>query len=34
MHPLFDKYFAACPLVAVIRGVTSDEVEEIGDELF
>jgi 2-dehydro-3-deoxyphosphogalactonate aldolase len=34
MHPLFDKYFAACPLIAVIRGVTPDEVEGIGDALF
>jgi 2-dehydro-3-deoxyphosphogalactonate aldolase len=34
MHPLFDKYFAACPLIAVIRGVTPDAVEGIGDALF
>jgi 2-dehydro-3-deoxyphosphogalactonate aldolase len=34
MHPLFDKYFAACPLVAVIRGVTPDEVEDIGEALY
>ncbi len=34
MHPLFDKYFAACPLIAVIRGVTPEEVDGIGDALF
>ncbi len=34
MHPLFDKYFAACPLVAIIRGVTPDEAEDIGEALY
>ena len=34
MHALFDKHFAACPLVAVIRGVTPDEVEDVGEALF
>lgn len=34
MHALFDKHFAACPLVAIIRGVTPDEVEAIGDALY
>lgn len=33
MHPLFDKHFAACPLVAIIRGVTPDEAEEIGEAI-
>jgi 2-dehydro-3-deoxyphosphogalactonate aldolase len=34
MHPLFQKHFAACPLVAVIRGVTPAEVEAVGEALF
>ena len=34
MHPMFDQYFAQCPLIAIIRGVTPAEVEEIGDALF
>ena len=34
MHPLFDQYFAACPLIAIIRGVTPNEAEDIGDALF
>jgi len=34
MHPLFQRHFAACPLIAVIRGVTPDEVEAVGDALF
>lgn len=34
MHPLFERHFAACPLVAVIRGVTPDEVEAVGHALF
>lgn len=29
----FDAAFAACPLVAILRGVRPDEVEAIGDEL-
>jgi 2-dehydro-3-deoxyphosphogalactonate aldolase len=34
MHPLFQRHFSACPLVAIIRGVTPDEVEEIGEAIF
>lgn len=34
MHPLFERHFSACPLVAIIRGVTPDEVEAVGDALF
>ena len=30
----FHRYLAACPLVAIIRGVTPDVAEEIGDALF
>lgn len=33
MHPLFDKYFSACPLVAILRGVTPDEAEGVGEAL-
>lgn len=33
MHPLFHKHFTACPLVAIIRGVTPDEAEDIGDAI-
>ena len=29
-----DSYFAACPLVAIIRGVTPDEAEAIGAAMF
>ncbi len=32
-HPLFDEHFAACPLIAILRGVRPDEVEAIGDAL-
>ena len=31
---LFDHYFAQCPLVAIIRGVTPPEAAEIGRALF
>ena len=34
MHELFQHHFYACPLVAIIRGVTPDEVEAIGEALF
>ena len=34
MHPLFQRHFTACPLVAIIRGVTPDEVEAIGDAIY
>ena len=34
MHPLFQRHFATCPLVAVIRGVTPQEAEAVGDALF
>ena len=34
MHPLFEPHFAACPLIAIIRGVTPNEAEGIGDALF
>ena len=34
MHPLFQRHFGSCPLVAVIRGVTPNEVEAVGDALF
>ena len=30
---LFDRYFQQCPLVAIIRGVTPDQAEAIGDAL-
>lgn len=29
----FDRYLAECPLVAIIRGVTPDEVEAIGEAI-
>lgn len=31
---MFDRAFAECPLVAIIRGVTPDEAEAIGEALF
>ena len=34
MHPLFARHFAACPLVAIIRGVTTDEAEAVGNALY
>ena len=33
MHALFYKHFSACPLVAIIRGVTPDEAESIGEAI-
>jgi len=32
-HADFERHFRACPLVAIIRGVTPDEVENIGEAL-
>ena len=34
MHSLLQRNLAACPLVAIIRGVTPEEVEAIGGALF
>jgi len=34
MHAHFQRHFAACPLVAVLRGIKPDEVEPIGEALF
>lgn len=34
MHALFQRHFAACPLVAIIRGVTPAEAEAVGDAIF
>ena len=34
MHPLFQRHFSACPLVAIIRGVTPDEAEAVGEALY
>ena len=31
---LFDRYFSQCPLIAIIRGVTPAEVEDIGEALY
>ena len=33
MHPLFHQYFSQCPLIAIIRGVTPDEAEVVGEAL-
>ena len=33
MTELFHRHFDACPLVAIIRGVTPGEVEEIGEAI-
>lgn len=30
----FDRAFAQCPLIAILRGVTPDECEALGDALF
>ena len=34
MSALFSRYFDQCPLVAIIRGVTPDEVEEVGEAIY
>jgi 2-dehydro-3-deoxyphosphogalactonate aldolase len=34
MHELFQRHFAQCRLVAIIRGVTPDEVEAVGDAIY
>jgi 2-dehydro-3-deoxyphosphogalactonate aldolase len=31
---LFDRYLNECPLIAIVRGVTPDEVEAIGEAIF
>jgi 2-dehydro-3-deoxyphosphogalactonate aldolase len=33
MHPRFQLHFSACPLIAIIRGVTPDEAEAVGEAL-
>lgn len=33
-HALFRRHFAACPLIAIIRGVTPGEAEAVGEALF
>ena len=33
MNDQFQRYFAECPLIAILRGVTPDEAEAIGDAL-
>ena len=34
MIELFKRYFDLCPLVAIIRGVTPEEVEAVGEAIF
>jgi 2-dehydro-3-deoxyphosphogalactonate aldolase len=34
MIGLFKRYFDACPLIAIIRGVTPDEVEMVSEAIF
>lgn len=34
MHALFQPHFTACPLVAIIRGVTPVEAEAVGEAIF
>ena len=34
MHPLFQRHFSQCPLVAIIRGVTPGEVEAVGEAIY
>ncbi|HEV2748742.1 MAG TPA: 2-dehydro-3-deoxy-6-phosphogalactonate aldolase [Allosphingosinicella sp.] len=34
MNPLLAKYLGLCPLVAIIRGVTPDQAEAVGEALF
>jgi len=33
-NALLDRYLSECPLIAILRGVTPDEVEAIGDVIF
>jgi 2-dehydro-3-deoxyphosphogalactonate aldolase len=33
-RPLFRRYLDQCPLIAIIRGVTPDEAEAIGEAIF
>lgn len=32
-HEQFDAAFAACPLIAILRGIKPDEAEAIGEAL-